>query len=484
MERIKSTNVFISFVQTVRGAPVAFAFLVVSAFSSLYLYNYGLTIVHNEEEARFSTISKELKSLILSRYNRTIDVPIAVRGVYTVKDFSDAEFKNYIQTLDLKNRYPGFLEIGVVKTKGEKNSITPTLSQYATIDGAKGSVITKNNFLTSDNFVTALKEIKQGSKIATALLPNTTQYVVLLPITKDSFLYTVVSPDQVFNRLFLDNSFYGALDFKIIDTSKAVPSVVFDSSGLSEEEYSAGGFTKQEPIVLFDATWTLLVHANEESLLVAAARQLPSFIRVGGVLISFLVFLVLFVLGRSRADAVVLAHQMTKDLKQSEEKYKSIFESLQDVFYRTDKEGNVTTVSPSIYNYIGKTPETLIGKPATDFYKNPNDRAAMIIELQKKGQLKDYPLTLKGPNDKEIFVSLNARFLKNDVGEIVGVEGLLRDVTERKIAEDIAQERTKELERMNSLMIGRELRMVELKKQLAEKESIAVVKIKKHAKKK
>jgi PAS domain S-box-containing protein len=175
---------------------------------------------------------------------------------------------------------------------------------------------------------------------------------------------------------------------------------------------------------------------------------------------------------------------MTKDLKQSEEKYKSIFESLQDVFYRTDKEGNVTTVSPSIYNYIGKTPETLIGKPATDFYKNPNDRASMIKELQKKGQLKDYPLTLKGSNDKEIFVSLNARFLKNEKGEILGVEGLLRDVTERKIAEDAVKERTKELERMNSLMIGRELRMIELKKQLAEKKEQVVSKVKKHAKKK
>jgi hypothetical protein len=98
--------------------------------------------------------------------------------------------------------------------------------------------------------------------------------------------------------------------------------------------------------------------------------------------------------------------------------------------------------------------------------------------------LKDYPLTLKGSNDKEIFVSLNARFLKNEKGEILGVEGLLRDVTERKIAEDAVKERTKELERMNSLMIGRELRMIELKKQLAEKKEQVVSKVKKHAKKK
>lgn len=467
-----------------RSAPVAFVFLVVSAFSSLYLYSYGLTIVHREEEARFGTVSKELKSLILSRYNRTIDIPLAVRSAYTIKDFSHTEFTSYIQSLDLKNRYPGFVEIGVVETKTENKRIVPAVSEHVSIEGTKGSELNKNNFLSSDAFIAGLKEINQGNKVATVALPNSSHYILILPITKNSFLYTILSPDQLFNRLFLDNSFYGALDFKIIDTNKITPTVIFDSSGLSEYGYMSTGFSKQEPIILFDSTWTLLVHANEESLLVASARQLPSFIRVGGILISFLIFLVLFVLGRSRSDAVVLAHQMTKDLKQSEEKYKSIFESLQDVFYRTDKEGNVTTVSPSIYNYIGKTPETLIGKPATDFYKNPNDRASMIKELQKKGQLKDYPLTLKGSNDKEIFVSLNARFLKNEKGEILGVEGLLRDVTERKIAEDAVKERTKELERMNSLMIGRELRMIELKKQLAEKKEQVVSKVKKHAKKK
>jgi PAS domain-containing protein len=384
MEPIKSTNVFISFIQTVRSAPVAFVFLVVSAFSSLYLYSYGLTIVHREEEARFGTVSKELKSLILSRYNRTIDIPLAVRSAYTIKDFSHTEFTSYIQSLDLKNRYPGFVEIGVVETKTENKRIVPAVSEHVSIEGTKGSELNKNNFLSSDAFITGLKEINQGNKVATVALQNSSHYILILPITKNSFLYTILSPDQLFNRLFLDNSFYGALDFKIIDTNKITPTVIFDSSGLSEDGYMSTGFSKQEPIILFDSTWTLLVHANEESLLVASARQLPSFIRVGGILISFLIFLVLFVLGRSRSDAVVLAHQMTKDLKQSEEKYKSIFESLQDVFYRTDKEGNVTTVSPSIYNYIGKTPETLIGKPATDFYKNPNDRASMIKELQKK----------------------------------------------------------------------------------------------------
>lgn len=56
-------------------------------------------------------------------------------------------------------------------------------------------------------------------------------------------------------------------------------------------------------------------------------------------------------------------------------------------------------------------------------------------------------------------------------GDIIGVVGFVVDITERKKAEDELKRRTDELERFNNLAMGRELRMIELKKMIKELES-------------
>ncbi|UTB32455.1 MAG: PAS domain S-box protein [Methanobacterium sp. ERen5] len=51
----------------------------------------------------------------------------------------------------------------------------------------------------------------------------------------------------------------------------------------------------------------------------------------------------------------------------SEEKYRTIFENIQDVFFQTDQDGILKTLSPSVERYSGYRPEDIIGKPA-DFF--------------------------------------------------------------------------------------------------------------------
>jgi hypothetical protein len=66
-------------------------------------------------------------------------------------------------------------------------------------------------------------------------------------------------------------------------------------------------------------------------------------------------------------------------------------------------------------------------------------------------------------NQKPLIIEIVAAHLYN-VQEIVLV---LRDITEEKMKEKVLLERTEEMERMNKLMLGRELKMVELKEELA-----------------
>jgi two-component system sensor histidine kinase/response regulator len=122
-------------------------------------------------------------------------------------------------------------------------------------------------------------------------------------------------------------------------------------------------------------------------------------------------------------------------LRVNEEKYRMIFESFHDVYYRTDKEGLVTEISPSVRNQSGFSPDEVIGHPVTKFYANPQDRDALMAKLKEKGFVNDYELDLMAKDGRRIHTSVNARMLWDENKEPTGVEGVLRDITERKQAE-------------------------------------------------
>ncbi len=132
--------------------------------------------------------------------------------------------------------------------------------------------------------------------------------------------------------------------------------------------------------------------------------------------------------------------RIEKALRESEEKYRAIFESFHDVYYRTDKEGLVTIISPSVRTHAGYNPEDIIGNPVTDFYLNPEDRETFVQKLKEKGAVNDSELKLKAKDGSVIETSVSAHIIFGNNGEPTGVEGVLRDITERKRAEEALKE--------------------------------------------
>jgi PAS domain S-box-containing protein len=128
-------------------------------------------------------------------------------------------------------------------------------------------------------------------------------------------------------------------------------------------------------------------------------------------------------------------------LRESEEKYRAIFESINDVYYRTDREGKVTLISPSVRTQAGWDPEEIIGKPVTDFYCDPSDREKMMEKLKESGTVNDYELKLLSKDGSVIEASASSNLVFNKNGQPEGVEGVLRNITERKRAEEELQAR-------------------------------------------
>ena len=130
-------------------------------------------------------------------------------------------------------------------------------------------------------------------------------------------------------------------------------------------------------------------------------------------------------------------------LRLSEEKYRNIFNNVQDVFYQVDMSGNLIEVSTSIYQFAEYKRDEIIGRPIEMLYANPNDRLIAMAALLKNGQVRDYEIDLETKNGEHRHASLNAKLIYNANGKPTHIDGFIRDVTKRKLAEQALRESEK-----------------------------------------
>lgn len=126
-------------------------------------------------------------------------------------------------------------------------------------------------------------------------------------------------------------------------------------------------------------------------------------------------------------------------MKQSEKKYRTLFDNIPGAYYRTDKEGNFLIINPEGAKLFGyNSLEDILGKNiAQHFYFTPEERKKYLQELEKnKGNLKDFELTLKKKDGSPLVISDTSHYYYNEEGNIAGVEGIFMDITERKKVEE------------------------------------------------
>lgn len=125
-------------------------------------------------------------------------------------------------------------------------------------------------------------------------------------------------------------------------------------------------------------------------------------------------------------------------LRESEEKYRSIFESMQDVYYEATIDGTILEISPSI-EVISKgqyTRNELIGKSLVGFYEKQEDRNSFFSEIEKRGSVTDYELSLRNKDGSVVSIAISSTLMYDANGKPFKIAGSMRDITERKMAEE------------------------------------------------
>lgn len=146
--------------------------------------------------------------------------------------------------------------------------------------------------------------------------------------------------------------------------------------------------------------------------------------------------------------------EMEEALFESEQEIQSIFESLQDTFYRADLHGRITMLSPSVSELMNCKPEDLLGKCLADYYVEKDGRDRFLAALQKShGHLKAYEAEVKRVDGSIIWVSTNAHYCRNREGTITGVEGTIRDITSKKQKEEELRKLSRAVEQANDAIL-------------------------------
>jgi diguanylate cyclase (GGDEF)-like protein/PAS domain S-box-containing protein len=133
------------------------------------------------------------------------------------------------------------------------------------------------------------------------------------------------------------------------------------------------------------------------------------------------------------------------ELQASKDELKAIFDHLPDVFYRTDMNGIVTKASPSCLKFLGYTPEEMIGTPLADYYYTPEERKKVVQAIiDGNGEATQVEAALKRKDGTVIWVSTSAYTHSVPDGTPICIEGIARDISDRKQLEDelIALSRT------------------------------------------
>ncbi len=134
----------------------------------------------------------------------------------------------------------------------------------------------------------------------------------------------------------------------------------------------------------------------------------------------------------------LLQHHMdlTDRLRGSEEWLSNILENMQDTFYRTNPEGYILYITPMVEQALGYTPDELLGTRMADLYIEPAARESFLAELQaNNGSVRNFIAPLRHHDGSVVWASTNAHFYRDSEGQVAGVEGNARDITQLKQAE-------------------------------------------------
>jgi PAS domain S-box-containing protein len=142
------------------------------------------------------------------------------------------------------------------------------------------------------------------------------------------------------------------------------------------------------------------------------------------------------------------------DLRDSENKYRALFEGVPVGLYRTTPDGTILDLNPTLVQMLGfEKRDSVMARPAGDFYLDPKDRDRYTALMAKDRVLRGFEFQAKRIDGRVIWVHDNARAVLDSKGRILYYEGSLLDITRQKREEKEIQNRADQVIRHQAALL-------------------------------
>ena len=124
-------------------------------------------------------------------------------------------------------------------------------------------------------------------------------------------------------------------------------------------------------------------------------------------------------------------------LRRSEEKFRLFFEESRDAIFVADQDGCLINANQSVTEMFGYPMEEIIGLRVCETFCDSLCRQALMDDLREKGYVREVEISLRKKDGTTFVCLLTASLRRSEEGEVLGIQGIFHDITERKRAEEV-----------------------------------------------
>lgn len=148
--------------------------------------------------------------------------------------------------------------------------------------------------------------------------------------------------------------------------------------------------------------------------------------------------------------------RLREEVSRREKKYRRIFEGSHDMIYTSNPPGEILDINPAGVELLGYgSKKELLGKTtAWQMYSDPGDRERFLETMNRDGFVKDYEVKFRTRHGSPLHVLISSRRYENPETGDIEYEGVIKDITHRKVAEEVIKERNRELSLLNSVAVA------------------------------
>jgi PAS domain S-box-containing protein len=479
---------------------VPYFILLVALLLTLLAAYYVAATTEARDRLRFQNAIQDSADGIKNRLDTYIALLRAGSALFIVdQDVTREEFQNYVGSLGLRENYPGMQGLGFSARVSAEESralvarlrqqgltdfqIRPAgpRSEYHTIIYLEPQDNRNKVALGFDMFTEATRretmERARDTSLPAASGPVTlvqeidehkqAGFLIYVPVYRggqtpetiearrealQGFVYSPFRADDLLRGIF-GHEEQRAVDFRVYDGDEETGGALLHDYLHASEQGNASykpRFTASIKFPVAGRTWSLAFVTRPE-FDAASGMNLVPFTFGGGILVSLLLFGLTLAQTRARTAAERAASELEQSLaerkqidealRESEERYRELFENANDIVFTLDLEGNLTSMNKAGEQVSGYSREEFLGRSITDIL-TPESVSVMWGMRDRKiaGEAStNYEVELVTRDGRKVLIEVSSRLIYGDSGPI-GIQGTARDITERKRVEEALHE--------------------------------------------